>query len=135
MHGRGYLHRDLKPENFLIGLGKKESTVHLIDFGLAKKFLLPITGEHIGFKHTSKFMGAVRYASLNAHMRKEQGRRDDLEAIGFILVYLLKGTLPWQGVVPASGEELEEAVCKRKADTTVTELCKDLPGILVLCYY
>ncbi len=132
VHGKGFIHRDLKPENFLIGLGKKENTVHLIDYGLAKRYRVAAAGQQLELRQTHKFVGAVRYASVNAHLRNELGRRDDLEAVGFILIYLLKGSLPWQGSAVCGGEELEEAVHKRKADTSLAELCKDIPGI-VLC--
>jgi serine/threonine protein kinase len=131
VHSKNYLHRDLKPENFLIGLGKKEGIVHLIDYGLAKKYISSSTGTHIEYKETKEFVGAARYASLNAHLRKEEGRRDDLEAIGFILLYLLRGTLPWQGVCPGKGETLEKAICTKKELIPIAELCKEFPGKLI----
>jgi len=126
IHSKNYIHRDLKPENFLIGLGKKEGLIHLIDYGLAKKVAAP----SIEPKAHKKFVGVARYASLNSHMGLEQGKRDDLESIGFILIYLLKGSLPWQGIEPKEGEDLERLIFKKKADTAVSELCKDLPGIV-----
>ncbi len=130
LHGKNYIHRDLKPENFLMGLGKKEGILHLIDYGLAKKSVLP-SDIRAQPKLGRKFVGVARYASLNAHMGIEQGRRDDLESIGFILIYLMKGTLPWQGVEPKEGEGLERAIFRKKADTSLAELCKELPCILM----
>ncbi len=50
MHKVGFIHRDIKPENFLIGHGKKNNVIYLIDFGLAKRYLDPRTGKHISFK-------------------------------------------------------------------------------------
>ena len=129
MHGKFYIHRDLKPENFLIGLGKNEGTLHLIDYGLAKKYIEPSTGHHIEFKERLKFVGALRYASLNAHLGHELGRKDDLESIGFILIYLMRGTLPWQGKSASkTREELERSISKKKNETSIPSLCKDLPG-------
>ena len=135
LHNKGYLHRDLKPENFVIGVGAKEGTVHLIDYGLSKRFLSRETGEHLPLKEHRKFVGVARYASLHSHQGLEQSRRDDLEAIGHILLYLLKGVLPWQGVVVAEGEELEHAIYQKKAAVSIAELCQDVPGkqaILIL---
>eukprot|EP01022_Parablepharisma_sp_SALTPOND_P016031 TRINITY_DN2308_c0_g1_i3.p3 TRINITY_DN2308_c0_g1~~TRINITY_DN2308_c0_g1_i3.p3 ORF type:complete len:217 (+),score=35.48 TRINITY_DN2308_c0_g1_i3:535-1185(+) len=127
LHEKNFIHRDLKPENFLIGLGKKQNTLYLIDYGLAKRYLAVKTGEHITGEAEPKFVGAVRYASLSAHLKKAQGRKDDLEAIGYILVYLFKGVLPWQGIIPKEGEEFEGQVCKKKLEVGIEGLCKDLP--------
>ena len=99
MHEHNYLHRDLKPENFLIGHGKKVNTLYLIDFGLSKRFKCPKTGEHIKNKNLPFITGTLRYCSINAHCQKEQSRRDDLESIGFILMYFLNnGYLPWPDI-------------------------------------
>ena len=66
IHSRNFLHRDIKPENFLIGDGRKEEVIHLIDFGLAKRFRDPKTGNHISFKRDKGTIGTSRVASLNA---------------------------------------------------------------------
>jgi serine/threonine protein kinase len=131
VHARGYLHRDIKPENFLIGMGKNEGLVYLIDYGLATKYLKRTTGEHVPYEEHKKFVGAARYASLNAHARMAQGRKDDLEALGFVLLFMLKGSLPWQGLEPQKSEALESAIYKAKLQTSIADLCQDLPGI---CY-
>ena len=96
LHGRTYLHRDLKPENILVGTGKKSHTFYLIDFGLAKRYICPKTGNHIPKKLDKGMIGSMDYMSLNAHMGLEQSRRDDLESLGYIMIYLLNGgKLPW----------------------------------------
>lgn len=121
------MHRDLKPENFLTGLGKKEGTIYLIDFGIAKKYIDSETGKHIKQKTDKKFIGAARYASLDAHLGNEQSRRDDLESLGYIMIYMLRGFLPWQGMEHKPGEELERAIFKKKSETTLEQLCEGLP--------
>ena len=95
LHNNHFIHRDMKPDNFLVGISKKQHIVYLIDFGLAKRFRDPKTGEHIPYKDNKSLTGTARYASVNTHLGIEQSRRDDLESIGFILIYFLKGTLPW----------------------------------------
>ena len=99
LHSKGFIHRDIKPENFLIGTGKRTSTIFLIDFGLSKRFEDPKTGGHISFKGNKGATGTIRYTSLSASSNYEQGRRDDLESVCFVLSYLLnRGQLPWMGV-------------------------------------
>ena len=94
-HNKGFIHRDIKPENFLMGSGKRQSTLYMIDLGLAKRYKDPKTGLHIKFKENRNMAGTIRYASINNHLGFEQSRRDDLEAIGYVLVFLFKGRLPW----------------------------------------
>lgn len=97
IHNRAFLHRDIKPDNFVVGFGKKSSKLFLIDFGLAKKYLLK-DGSHIPYKDTKNLTGTARFASLNTHLGIEQGRRDDIEGIANVLIYLHKGSVPWQNL-------------------------------------
>jgi len=95
LHTKGYLHRDLKPENILIGLEENASTLYLIDYGLAKKWKVSPTNEHIPMKEGNSLTGTARYASANTHLGVEQSRRDDLEGAGYVILYMLMGELPW----------------------------------------
>ena len=97
IHNKGYLHRDIKPDNFVIGRGKKSSKVFIIDFGLAKRYLLK-DGSHIPYRDNKNLTDTARYASLNTHLGIEQGRRDDIEGIVNVLLYFVKGALPWQNL-------------------------------------
>ena len=90
IHSRHFLHRDIKPDNFLIGIGKKQHYVYVIDFGLAKRFRDPKTGEHIPYRDGKNLTGTARYASVNTHLGIEQARRDDLESLGYVLLYFIR---------------------------------------------
>ncbi|KAG2071481.1 kinase-like protein [Suillus decipiens] len=104
VHSRGVILRDIKPENFAMGVGENSRVVYLFDFGLAKLYVDPYTGTHIPFREGRIGLGTPRYASYNVHFGREQGRRDDLEALGNVLLFLLHGRLPWQGVYSPSLE-------------------------------
>lgn len=106
IHSRGFIHRDIKPQNFVLGLEKSEQQyVHMLDFGLAKSIREVRTGQHILYKANKSLIGTARYVSINTHLGIEQSRRDDVESVCYVLIYLLKGYLPWQGVLANSQEE------------------------------
>ena len=105
IHSKFIIHRDIKPDNFVMGLDKKNYIVHILDFGLSKKYRSIKTRQHIKFTSNKKLTGTARYASINALKGNEQSRRDDLEAIGYVLMYFLKGSLPWQGLQVNKGED------------------------------
>ena len=121
------MHRDIKPDNFLIGIGKKQHYVYVIDFGLAKRFRDPKTGEHIPYRDGKNLTGTARYASVNTHLGIEQARRDDLESLGYVLLYFIKGQLPWQGIPARTKKEKYEKIRDKKLSTQIEQLCKNLP--------
>eukprot|EP00826_Nyctotherus_ovalis_P050245 TRINITY_DN6140_c0_g2_i11.p2 TRINITY_DN6140_c0_g2~~TRINITY_DN6140_c0_g2_i11.p2 ORF type:complete len:226 (+),score=55.43 TRINITY_DN6140_c0_g2_i11:494-1171(+) len=127
LHARNYVHRDIKPENFVTGIGKKEGRINLIDFGLSRRFRDHISGLHTPYRVQKNFIGTVRYASINAHFGIEQSRRDDLESLGNMILYFMKGGLPWQNVKEKSKERKYEEIMKRKINTPLHILCRDLP--------
>ena len=127
IHSKNFVHRDIKPDNFLMGIGKKQNTVFAIDFGLAKRFRDPKTGDHIPYREGKDLTGTARYASVNTHLGREQSRRDDLEALGFVLMYFNRGSLPWQGLPAKTKKEKYEKIRDKKVETTVEELCKGYP--------
>ena len=115
----------MKPDNFL--MGSQKNMVYLIDFGLSKRYKDPKTGQHIPYKDRKSLTGTARYASVNTHIGIEQARRDDLESIGYILVYFLKGILPWQGLAGKTKDDKYERIKEKKIQTTVETLCKGIP--------
>lgn len=130
-HAKSILHRDIKPDNFLVGVGAKSTQVHIIDFGLAKRFRDPKTQQHIPYREKKSLTGTARYASVNTHLGVEQSRRDDLEAVGYVLMYFLRGSLPWQGLKARSKREKYEAICRTKVETSPSTLCKNHPSEFV----
>jgi serine/threonine protein kinase len=128
IHSKGYLHRDLKPDNFLMGVGKKKTQVYAIDFGLAKKYKDSKTGIHIPYKEGKSLTGTARYASLSTHLGIEQARRDDIEALIYILIYFLRGDLPWQGLKAKNIKEKYQKIKEKKLNTDLNELCLGMPS-------
>ena len=86
MHDKNVIHRDIKPDNFVMGINNDEIKVYILDFGLAKAFRSDKKEQHVKFVMNKKLTGTVRYASVNALRGCEQSRRDDLEAIGYVLL-------------------------------------------------
>lgn len=129
LHNNHFLHRDIKPDNFLIGISQKKTNhiVHIIDFGLSKRYRDPKTGEHIPYKDGKQLTGTARYASVNTHLGIEQSRRDDLESIGYILVYFIKGSLPWQGLNGRNKDDKYNRIKDKKLTTTVDQLTAGMP--------
>jgi len=129
LHSKHFIHRDIKPDNFLVGAGKKASIVHLIDFGLAKKYRDPKSQQHIPYVEGKSLTGTARYASINAHIGVEQSRRDDLEAIGYVLMYFNRGKLPWQGIQAPTKEVKYQKIKEVKMETPIEALCEGYPEV------
>ena len=127
VHDNHYVHRDIKPENFLVGKGPTEQTIYIIDFGLAKRYRDEHTRIHIPLKENRNLTGTARYASCNAHNGLEQSRRDDMESIGYALLYLLKGSLPWQGLKCKDKNEKYNKIKEIKMSLTPEKLTEGFP--------
>uniref|UniRef100_A0A6M2EFU6 non-specific serine/threonine protein kinase n=1 Tax=Populus davidiana TaxID=266767 RepID=A0A6M2EFU6_9ROSI len=127
VHSKSFLHRDIKPDNFLMGLGRRANQVYIIDFGLAKKYRDSSTHQHIPYRENKNLTGTARYASMNTHLGIEQSRRDDLESLGYVLMYFLRGSLPWQGLKAGTKKQKYEKISEKKVSTSIEALSRGYP--------
>ena len=127
VHSRKIIHRDIKPDNFSIGKKNKSHIIYILDFGLAKKYWSTTHNSHIPYIEGKKLTGTARYASINALGGCEQSRRDDLESIFYILIYFIKGRLPWQGLKADKKEDRYKKIYEIKKNIKIKELCSELP--------
>ncbi|KAM7086766.1 casein kinase I-like [Molossus nigricans] len=128
VHTKNFIHRDIKPDNFLMGIGRHCNKLFLIDFGLAKKYRDNRTRQHIPYREDKNLTGTARYASINAHLGVEQSRRDDMESLGYVLMYFNRTSLPWQGLKAATKIQKYEKISEKKMSIPVEVLCKGFPA-------
>ncbi|CAD8044674.1 unnamed protein product [Paramecium primaurelia] len=126
IHEKGVVHRDLKPENILFGQDNESSKIYIIDFGISKIFQ-DKNGRKIPFRNGNSFIGTTRYASIAAHKGYELSMKDDLESLMYVLLYFIKGQLPWQNMQNVTDEERTTKVGDMKMTIDPRELCKDVP--------
>jgi casein kinase 1 len=131
IHEKNLVHRDIKPENFLVGRLRSETanSIHMVDFGMAKQYRDPVTKQHISYRERKSLTGTARYMSTNAHLRREQSRRDDLEALGHVFIYFLRGSLPWQGLRASTNEQKYAKIGEMKQTIPIEYICNGLPRV------
>ncbi len=144
IHAKSFIHRDIKPDNFLMGIGKRGNQVNVIDFGLAKKYRDPKSHFHIPYRENKNLTGTARYASINTHLGvgqlfsvspcgqslnfAEQSRRDDMESLGYVMLYFCRGSLPWQGLKAATKKQKYDRIMEKKMTTPTEILCRGFPN-------
>ena len=129
IHSKNIMHRDIKDSNISIGR-KNPEIIYLIDFGLAFKYRSSRTGKHIKYADVHKAYGSLEFISINGNKGYQQSRRDDLESLGYMIVYLAKNTLPWinKDIYSIKNKTLKyHTVAKLKASISIDKLCEGLP--------
>ena len=122
IHSKNIIHRDIKPENFAMGKDNNEKYVYLLDFGLAKTFY-----SYHRKINTKKLTGTPIYASINSLKGFDQSRRDDLEGLSYVIMYLLKGNLPWNEIKAKDKYDRYKKILKQKIEINISDFCKNLP--------
>ncbi|EDR13229.1 uncharacterized protein LACBIDRAFT_167793, partial [Laccaria bicolor S238N-H82] len=127
IHSKDFVHRDIKPGNLLLGAKDNETSVYIVDFGIARRYRNPRNGAHIPFLDGKSVVGTVRYLSLNTHFGMAQTRRDDIECLAYSLLDCLRD-LPWGNIRGGSPKQFEDRVREKKRSWTPERLCADIPS-------
>ena len=126
IHSKGVIHRDLKPSN--ICYAPTPPLVKIVDYGLSKTFL-DKQKFHIANRSKSSVTGTLRFCSVRTNLRKESSRRDDCESLGYVIVYLKQGSLPWQELKIKKGEKKNDVIAKKKMSVPLADLCQGMPSM------
>ena len=132
IHSKFVIHRDIKPHNLVIGRSDPQ-VIYLIDFGLSRKYRSSRTGKHIQYKNIKLCYGSLLYLSINGNGGYEQSRRDDLESLGYMLIFLSTGYVPWLHLHNRKYIEVKKYMLayKIKKRVTTETLCKGLPEEMI----
>ncbi|KAG1860518.1 kinase-like domain-containing protein [Suillus tomentosus] len=124
IHSHNYVHGDIKPQNTLVGRGNLSETVFIVDFGIAREYWNSATQAHMPFRKNRHFIGTPAFASISNHLGVVPGRRDDLESLTYVLIYFLRGSLPWL----TTEKHFHPSTLERKVDTSIEDLCRGIPS-------
>ena len=127
IHKKSFLHRDVKPDNFIMGIGPNSKFLYMCDFGFCKTYRDPYTLAHHPMKKGGGITGTATFASIHTLDGYTLSRRDDLESLGYVIIYLAKGTLPWANIKSDNKDELYNRIIESKKATSTEFLCRDLP--------
>lgn len=133
LHNKGWLHQDIKPENILID-NLNGQKLYLVDYGTSGYWWDNETNSHVIYQQSKKIVGTARYSCIANHQGYIQSRKDDLESLGYVLLYLIMGRLPWQGVRAPDFRTKWKKIKRIKIRTNIYNLCETLPECFTLYF-
>ena len=126
LHDKGMVHRDIKPENIMFGRGERQSDIYLVDFETTVRYRNTVTNEHIPLKTEDHFTGTPQFLSVNGHRNHTLSRRDDLESLGYSLIFLAQGGLDWYDLQHPDSLVMKMR-CENKCQMNIRNFLRRLP--------
>ncbi|XP_059102103.1 casein kinase I [Peromyscus eremicus] len=132
VHTKNFIHRDIKPDNFLMGIGRHCNKCLESPVGKRKRSMTVSPSQDPSFSGLNQtYLANIFYVfplSASKNTILFSSRRDDMESLGYVLMYFNRTSLPWQGLKAATKKQKYEKISEKKMSTPVEVLCKGFPA-------